>query len=58
MMLANLQHKCATAAVLAYLLGRRWPAQSLTEVERRDLALPIVAVMLVIACLTNNTTPR
>ena len=49
---------CATAAVLAFLLARRWPAQSLTEVERRDVALPIVAVMLVIACLTNNTTPR
>ena len=49
---------CATAAVLAFLLARRWPAQSLTEVERRDLALPIVAVMLVIACLTNNATPR
>ena len=49
---------CATAAVLAFLLARRWPAQSLTEEERRDPALPIIAVMLLAWCLTNNTTPR
>ena len=38
----------AAATVLAFLLGRRWPARSLSE----ELALSVVTVLLAWWCLT------